>query len=118
MLRKTPDMFSLKPFLLPGVVIIALLAGCGKSKPPIVITQTDVETTNAPADAAMRRFVARSGSNLRIDGTANMIHTHWEVESALVGGYVQVSAGFPTEPGQPAAPGKIPAQADTFVIVR
>lgn len=103
---------------LPLLLLAALAAGCGKSKPRIEITQADLETTNAPVSAAMRRFVARPGSNVRIDGTANMIHTRWEVESSLIGGFVEVGPGFPTEPGKTAAPGKLPARAETFVIVR
>ena len=104
--------------LLPVLLLAALAAGCGKSKPRVEITQADLETTNAPVNAAMRRFVAHSGSNVRMDGTANMIHTKWEVESSLIGGYVEVGPGFPTEPGQTVSPGKVPAHAETFVIVR
>lgn len=100
------------------LLLAALSFGCGKSRPRVVITQADLETTNAPVNAAMRRFVARPGSNVRIDGTANMIHTRWEVESSLIGGFVEVGPGFPTEPGQTVSPGKLPARAETFVIVR
>src|SRR5579859_2363299 len=66
----------------------------------------------------MTRFVARSGSKMRIDGTANMIHTHWAVESPLIGGFLDAGPGFPTEPGQPATPGKVAAKAEVFVTVR
>lgn len=64
------------------------------------------------------RFYARSGSKMRIEGTANMIHTHWQVESPLIGGYVEAGPGFPTEPGQAATPGKVQAKADVFIMVR
>ena len=104
--------------LLPILLLAALAAGCHKSRPRVEITQADIETTNAPVNGAMRRFVARAGSNLRIDGTANMIHTKWEVESPLIGGFVELGPGFPIEPGQAASPGKVPAHAETFVVVR
>ncbi len=107
-----------KVLLPPIFLLAALTSGCHKSMPHVEITQADIETTNAPANAAMRRFVARPGSNIRIDGTANMIHTRWEVESSLIGGYVEVGSGFPTEPGQTVLPGKFPAHAEAFVIAR
>jgi hypothetical protein len=109
---------NIQKLFLPILLLAALATGCAKSTPRIEITQADLETTNAAVNAAMRRFVARSGSNIRIDGTANMIHTRWEVESSLIGGYIEVGPGFPTEPGQAASPGKVPAHAETFVIVR
>jgi polyisoprenoid-binding protein YceI len=61
---------------------------------------------------------AQSGSKIRIDGTANMIHTHWAVESPLIAGSLEVSPSFPTEPGQSAAPGKIDAKGECSVPVR
>jgi len=64
------------------------------------------------------RFYARSGSKMRIEGTANMIHTHWQVESPLIGGWLEAGPGFPTEPGQAATPGKVQAKAEVFVMVR
>lgn len=64
------------------------------------------------------RFYARSGSKMRIEGTANMIHTHWQVESPLIGGYIEAGPGFPTEPGQAATPGKVQAKAEVFIAVR
>ncbi len=66
----------------------------------------------------MTKFYARSGSKMRIEGTANMIHTHWAVESPLIGGSLEAGPGFPTEPGQPATPGKVEAKADAFIMVR
>jgi hypothetical protein len=107
-----------RELLLPILLLVALPTGGGKSTAHVEISQADIETTNPPVNATMRRFVARAGSNVRIDGTANMIHTRWEVESSLVGGYLEVGPGFPTEPGQAASPGKVPAHAETFVIVR
>ncbi|HWV99889.1 MAG TPA: YceI family protein [Candidatus Acidoferrum sp.] len=67
------------------------------------------------ADEATR-FYARAGSKLRLEGTSN-IHD-WQVESSLIGGYLEVGPGFPVEPGQAAAPGKVQAQAEPFVMVR
>lgn len=68
--------------------------------------------------AEMTRFAARSGSKMRIDGTANMIHTKWSVQSTLVGGYIEAGPGFPTEPGQAEKPGKVEAKVESFVPVR
>jgi len=63
----------------------------------------------------MTQFTARSGSTMRIDGTANMIHTTWRVASPIIGGKLEVGPGFPMEPGQAATAGKLTAKADVFV---
>jgi len=62
------------------------------------------------------RFYARSGSKMRMEGTSN-IHD-WQVESPLIGGWMEVGPGFPTEPGQAATPGKMEVRAEPFVMVR
>lgn len=73
----------------------------------------------APASRAadvLTRFDARSGSKMRIEGTSN-IHD-WQVESGLIGGFLEVGPGFPTEPGQAVTPGKIEAKVFVRIPVR
>jgi hypothetical protein len=53
---------------------------------------------------------------MRIEGTSN-IHD-WQVESPFIGGMMEVSPNFPTEPGQAVTPGKVEAKADVFIQVR
>jgi hypothetical protein len=53
---------------------------------------------------------------MRIEGTST-VHD-WQVEGPLIGGYLEVSPNFPTDPGQAATPGKIEAKAEVFVPVR
>ena len=74
--------------------------------------------TTAALTAAeqMTTYAARSGSKMRIEGSSN-IHD-WQVESPFVGGLLEVGPGFPTEPGQAATPGKVPAKANVFIQVR
>ena len=40
------------------------------------------------------------------------------MESPIIGGMLEVGAGFPTEPGQAVTPGKVEAKADAFIQVR
>ncbi len=61
---------------------------------------------------------SRPGSKMRIHGTANIIHTQWDVESPTIIGSLEAGPGFPLEPGQVATPGKLNAHADTVVMVR
>lgn len=55
-------------------------------------------------------------SKVRIEGTSS-IHD-WQVESRLIGGYLEVGPGFPVEPGQAVKPGKVDAKVDVFIPVR
>jgi len=73
---------------------------------------------NLPVQAAeqMTKYYAKSGSKMRIEGTST-IHD-WQVEGTLVGGYLEVGPNFPSEPGQPATPGKVEAHAEPFIMVR
>ena len=65
----------------------------------------------------IQRFIARSGSRVRIEGTSNIIHD-WQVESPFIGGFLEVGPGFPVEPGQTLEPGPVQAQAEVFIPVR
>jgi RNA polymerase sigma factor (sigma-70 family) len=66
----------------------------------------------------LQRFAARSGSRVRIEGTANIIHPTWQVESPLIGGFLEVGPGFPLEPGQTLEPGPVQVQVEAFIPVR
>jgi YceI-like domain len=66
----------------------------------------------------MTTYIARPGSKMRIEGTANIIHPTWAIESPFIGGMLEVGPGFPTEPGQAATPGKIEASGKAFISVR
>jgi hypothetical protein len=66
--------------------------------------------------AEVIRFDGKPGSKMRIEGTSN-IHD-WQVEGNIIGGYLEVSANFPTEPGATVTPGKVEAKADAFIPVR
>jgi hypothetical protein len=63
-------------------------------------------------------YMARTGGNMRIEGTANIIHPTWQIVSPMIGGMLEVGPGFPTEPGQAATPGKIEASGKAFMTVR
>jgi hypothetical protein len=65
---------------------------------------------------AMTKYYAKSGSKMRMEGTSN-IHD-WQVEGTLIGGFFEVGANFPSEPGQAATPGPIDAHAEPFIMVR
>jgi hypothetical protein len=67
---------------------------------------------------SMTIYNARSGGKMRIEGTANIIHPTWQIESPIIAGMMQVGPGFPTEPGQAVTPGKVEAKADAFIQVR
>jgi polyisoprenoid-binding protein YceI len=73
-----------------------------------------------PGQAAepMTTYVARSGSKMRIEGTANIIHPTWQIESKLIAGMMEVGAKFPTEPGQAVALGKVEAKANATIQVQ
>lgn len=104
--------------LILSVTALVLLSACGKSHRGPEITLADLETTNAPVSTNMTRFNAKPGSKISVDGTANMIHTRWLVESPAIGGYLEVGPSFPIEPGQAVKAGKVAAKAEVFTAVR
>ncbi len=58
-----------------------------------------------------------TGSKVTIEGTANMIHTEWEVEGLIIGGNVEVGPNFPLDPAT-AKPGKVDAKSTVYIPVR
>lgn len=67
--------------------------------------------------AEVTRFNAKPGTlKMRIEGTST-IHD-WQVESSIIGGYLEVGPGFPVEPGQATTPGKLDARAEAYIPVR
>ena len=64
------------------------------------------------------KLYSRPGSKMKIHGTANILHTEWDVESPTIIGSLEASPGFPTEQGQALTPGKVDAKADVIVMVR
>ena len=84
---------------------------------PVIQSVAVPEPTVAAIPAPpLQQFAARSGSRVRIEGTAN-IHD-WQVESPFIGGTLEVGSGFPLEPGQTLEPGPVQAQAEVFIQVR
>ncbi len=74
-------------------------------------------TLSAQAADQMTVYRSLPGSKMRIEGTANIIHPHWQIESPFIAGMMEVGPNFPTQPGQAVTPGKVDAKADVFIIV-
>jgi hypothetical protein len=109
--------------LIAGIVTLfladAVLTGCGQSSPAPATSGSTKVAAPAPASAGqMITYLARSGSKMRIEGTANIIHPTWQIESPIIGGWMQVGPGFPLEPGQAVSPGKLEATNYVFIQVR
>jgi RNA polymerase sigma factor (sigma-70 family) len=79
----------------------------------VAVPERTVVDSPAPP---LQQFVARPGSRVRIEGTSN--RGDWQVESPLIGGYLEVGPGFPLEPGQTLEPGPVQAQVEAFIRVR
>jgi RNA polymerase sigma factor (sigma-70 family) len=81
---------------------------------PAVPERTVVVSPGLP----VQRFTAKTGGRVRIEGTANIIQPTWQVEGQIIGGFLEVGAGFPAEGSQAMEPGPIRAQAEVFIPVR
>jgi len=76
-------------------------------------------TASLQAADQMTIYSAKPGSKMRIEGTANVIHTTWQIESPIIAGMMKVGPSFPTTPGQVVAPGtKLGAEANAVIMVR
>jgi hypothetical protein len=82
-----------------GAQVPALMVGVVTPGPPQATT------------TRLRRFVARPGSKVRIEGTSN-IHD-WQVEGGLISGALEAGPGFPAD--EDAAR---PARGNAFISVR
>ena len=105
--------------LLPliGLSFALLIPGCGRKQPPPEPDYKVLETTNAPPTSTnFVRFDSKPGSNVRIEGTSS-IHD-WQVTGKLIGGYLEVGAGFPANAAAPARPGKVEVRGEVFIPVR
>ena len=71
-------------------------------------------TVGSPA-AELKRLGARPGSKMRIEGDSTA--HRWQVESKIIGGYLEVGPNFPTEPGQKVEPGKVEAKGLATITV-
>jgi hypothetical protein len=73
-------------------------------------------TVSLCAADPVTRYDSMPGGKVRIEGTSS-VHD-WQVESKLIGGFLEAGPGFPSEPGQAVAPGKIEARVEAFIPVR
>jgi hypothetical protein len=106
-----------------GIIALSLagtvFSGCGQDSTGAATTNSAKAATPPPAsEGEMTTYVARSGSKMRIEGTANIIHPTWQIESPIIGGWMQVGPGFPLDPDQAATPGKLAATNNVFIQVR
>ncbi|PWU10459.1 MAG: hypothetical protein C5B50_25500 [Verrucomicrobia bacterium] len=110
--------FTMKKSFLILVGAFAM-AGCGQ-KGAATGAAGDQPPAAAPASGISgpkTAFYAKSGSKMRIDGTANMIHKEWILQSTVIGGSLEVGPNFPTQPGQSVQPGKVEAAGKAFMLV-
>jgi len=63
-----------------------------------------------------QRFLAKSGSKVRIEGTSS-IHD-WQAESHVIGGFLEAGPGFSMGPGWATKHGPVQAHAEAFITVR
>jgi hypothetical protein len=113
-----------------GLLAIGLFNGCATpqtqqnqqkvqnnlSNPPVGLSVTNGVASGQP-ERKWIRFYARAGSRMRIDGTANMLHTHWRVESPIIVGRLEADPNFPTNLAQASFPLKVEVKGDAFIPV-
>jgi len=67
---------------------------------------------------SLTRLDAKPGQHkVRIEGTSSL-HPEWQMESTIIGGYLEVGPNFPLEPGQEVKPGNVEARGEAFIPVR
>jgi hypothetical protein len=83
-----------------------------------IISLLSLATAATQAADQMTTYIAKPGSKMRIEGTANIIHPTWQMEGSMIGGWMAVGPGFPMVPGQAVTPGKLEATNSVFISVR
>lgn len=79
-------------------------------------TPSDIQGAIAPVPKV--RLFAKPGSMMRISGTANTVHTHWQAESPIIGGTLDVESGFLRGSEHSDRRRPIAAEATAFVAIR
>jgi len=77
---------------------------------------TAASTALGSQPAPPQPLAARSESWIRIEGTAT-IHD-WQVEGPIIGGFLEIGAGFPAGSGRSVQPGPVQARAEAIIPVR
>jgi hypothetical protein len=77
---------------------------------------TAAEPVAAPPAGDRIRFDAKPGSRVSIEGTST-IH-NWKMVGKIIGGYLETTRAFASEPGQQVAPGNVYARVEAFIPVR
>jgi hypothetical protein len=97
-------------------LVLLLVAASGKAQTSRTSAPVEPAGANGSGDTRFTRYESRPGSKVRIEGIST--RSDWQVETTLVGGFLEVGPGFPSEPGQAFSPGKAEARAEVFVLIR
>jgi hypothetical protein len=97
------------------LMVLLMLTGSGSSQITGESSLANRGRANVSPATTLTRYEAKPGSKVRIEGLST--RSDWQVESKLIGGFLEVGLNFPTEPGQSAKPGKAEARAEAFVLI-
>jgi hypothetical protein len=98
------------------LLVLLLVASSGRAQTSSKSAPGEPAGANRAGDTRFTRYESRPGSKVRIEGIST--RRDWQVETTLVGGFLEVGPGFPSEPGQAFSPGKAEARAEVFVLIR
>jgi hypothetical protein len=122
-MQYTKETYMKRHLLVAGTIafrlaLVLAMPGCGRSQTPETTTPAAPPVVKSEPTPGMIVYNARSGSKMRIEGTANIIHTTWQIEGPIIMGSMEVGPAFPMEAGQAVTPGKVAAKAEVSIPVR
>jgi polyisoprenoid-binding protein YceI len=82
----------------------------------IAFTILLLATAAALSAASLTHFERQPGSKVKIDGVSSL--HDWTVESAIIGGHLDIDSTFIADPQKATAGSKIPAEVEALVPVR
>ena len=85
-------------------------------RPTKKIGEVSEKSVAANLVASIQRYSAKSGSKVKIEGTSNI--RDWQVESRVIGGFLEAGPGFTVQSGQKLQPGPVEARVEVFIPVR
>jgi polyisoprenoid-binding protein YceI len=98
-----------------GALLLTLVLGCSPAKDASAQPEKPSSAPPTSPGGVARYDSQPGGGKVKIEGTSN-IHPHWDMESPVIGGFIETDTGFPESALKGGAAAK--PKVEVFIPVR